>query len=353
MAPSAGYVYVGCFFSIATQSLYPACVAGIFRPLWRRMRSPSPCLSMKKLPRYLAALLLSMCAQQAMAQSLSLTFDDGLNPAKFPDAPQWNQQILANLQQAQITAMVFPSLARTGGAAGLELIQDWALQGHAVGNHTASHRSLASPQVSLEDFIADVQLAEASLRQMPHWTAMLRFPYLKEGNTPAKRDGMRRWMLSAGYRAAPVSIDASDWYYNQVYAAWVAQGRTDQAERVKAAYITHLLDRATYYDGLARKVLGRSPAHVLLLHTNGINAASLPEVIQAFRARGWRFVAPMEAFHDPIYSAQINTLPAGESIIWACAKLLQLPGLRYPAEDAVYEHPLLEAQGLLPDSLRP
>lgn len=308
---------------------------------------------MKKLSRYLAACLLTLCALPAMAQTLSLTFDDGLNPEKFPKAAEWNQQLLEGLQQAGITAMVFPSLARTGGNAGLALIQEWGLQGHAVGNHTASHKSLASPQVSLQDFIADVQRAEASLRSMPNWTPMLRFPYQKEGDTLAKRDGMRRWMLSAGYQAAPVSIDASDWYYNQVHAAWLAQGQPGQAERVKAAYIRHMLDRAAYYDGLARQVLGRSPAHVMLLHTNGLNAEALPELVRAFAARGWRFVSPLEAFQDPLYTTAIDSLPAGESVIWASAKLQQRHGLRYPAEDDVYERPLLQAQGLLPDSLKP
>ena len=308
---------------------------------------------MKRLSHCLAALLLSLSASLSMAQALSLTFDDGLNPEQFPKAAEWNQQLLEGLQQAGITAMVFPSLARTGGDAGLALIQEWGLQGHAVGNHTASHKSLASPQVSLRDFIADVQRAEASLRSMPNWTPMLRFPYLKEGDTLAKRDGMRRWMLSAGYRAAPVSIDASDWYYNQIHAAWLAQDRPEQAKRVKAAYIRHMLDRASYYDQLARQVMGRSPAHVLLLHTNGLNAEALPELVQALAARGWRFVSPLEAFQDPLYTTAIDSLPAGESVIWASAKLQQQSGLRYPAEDAPYERPLLEAQGLLPDNFKP
>lgn len=248
---------------------------------------------MKQLSRYLAALLLSLSTSLAMAQTLSLTFDDGLNPDKTPQAAQWNQQLLEGLGQAGIKAMVFPSLARTGGDAGLALVRNWGLQGHAVGNHTASHRSLADPALSLQDFIADVELAEASLRTMPQWTPMLRFPYLKEGDTLEKRDG------------------------------------------------------------LARQVLGRSPAHVMLLHTNGLNAAALPELIAAFAAQGWRFVSPGEAFQDPLYTEPVNTLPAGESVVWAHAQLQQRPGLHYPAEDDVYERPLLQAQGLLPDSLKP
>lgn len=303
---------------------------------------------MTALRRALAALLVVFGSSCVQAQTLALTFDDGLDPAKEPAAASWNRQILETLHDAGITSMVFPALVRTGRARGLDLIRDWARAGHAIGNHTSRHRSLGSPQVPLADFIGDVKEADAVLSRLPGWTKMLRFPYLKEGNTLAKRDGMRLWMQAAGYRAAPVSIDASDWYYNQVFAAWLDEGNTEKADRVKAAYIGHLLDRAAYYDGLARQVLGRSPAHVMLLHTSRINAAALEEVIAAFRGRGWSFTAARTAFDDPIYTVQIDTLPAGESIVWASAKAARVPGLRYPAEDSVYEEPGLLALGLVP-----
>lgn len=277
-----------------------------------------------------------------------MTFDDGLNPDTHPGAREWNQRILSHLQQADISAMVFPSLARTGTGAGLDLIMDWARAGHAVGNHTSRHRSLPSEQVTLADFVQDVKEGDTALSHFPTWEPMLRFPYLKEGDTTEKRDGMRAWMRANGYRVAPVSIDASDWYYNQIYSAHAKSGVQEKAAQVKKAYIEHLLDRANYYDGLAKQVLGRSPIHVMLLHTNEINAAALPQVIAVFRERGWHFVAPKAAFDDPVYSLPVNTLPAGESLIWASAKAAGLSGLRYPAEDSVYEEPKLRSQSLLP-----
>jgi len=305
-------------------------------------------IAMVVLRRALAAVLLFFSASCVPAQTLALTFDDGLDPSTEPAAASWNRQILKSLGDAGISSMVFPSLVRTGRGEGLDLIGDWGRAGHAVGNHTSQHRSLGSPQVPLADFIGDVKEAGAVLSRIPGWSKMLRFPYLKEGNTLAKRDGMRLWMQAAGYRAAPVSIDASDWYYNQVYVAWLNEANAAKADQVKAAYIAHLLDRAAYYDGLARQVLGRSPAHVMLLHTNRINAAALDELIRAFRERGWSFTTARSAFDDPIYTEQIDTLPAGESILWASAKAAGIPGLRYPAEDSVYEAPTLRAQGLIP-----
>lgn len=303
---------------------------------------------MTSLSRAFFALILVFLSSSGLAQSLSLTFDDGLNPDTHPGAREWNQRILSHLQQADISAMVFPSLARTGTGAGLDLIMDWARAGHAVGNHTSRHRSLPSEQVTLADFVQDVKEGDTALSHFPTWEPMLRFPYLKEGDTTEKRDGMRAWMRANGYRVAPVSIDASDWYYNQIYSAHAKSGVQEKAAQVKKAYIEHLLDRANYYDGLAKQVLGRSPIHVMLLHTNEINAAALPQVIAVFRERGWHFVAPKAAFDDPVYSLPVNTLPAGESLIWARAKAAGLSGLRYPAEDSVYEEPKLRSQSLLP-----
>jgi peptidoglycan/xylan/chitin deacetylase (PgdA/CDA1 family) len=285
---------------------------------------------------------LSVCAQ-----TIGLTFDDGLDPARDKRAVQWNARLLHALDQQQLHAIVFPSLHRTGGDAGMALIEDWSAAGHVVGNHTAEHTNLSSPAVTLDAFTADVERAEQALQHLPTWQPLLRFPYLKEGDTVAKRDGVREWMREHGYRPAPVSIDTSDRYYNERYLALRAAGRSEPVKRLLRAYVRHLLDRAAYYDELARRVLGRSPPHLMLLHTNAINAAALRDVVEAFRAKGWHFVAAHSVLDDPLYAMQPDIVPAGESIVWALAKERGID-VRYPAEDAAYERPLLRRLGLAP-----
>lgn len=292
--------------------------------------------------------LIALCPLWAQAQVIGLTFDDGLDPAIQTRAAAWNARILKELERQRLQAVLFPSLRHIGGARGLPLVQEWAAAGHGVGNHGAEHLNLNSPQVTLARFVADVERADAVLRELPTFAPLLRFPYLKEGDTAAKRDGVREWMRGRGYRGAPVSIDTSDWYYNQRYLALQGAGRADAARRLKRVYVRHLLERAAYYDALAREVLGRSPSHVLLLHVNALNAAALAELIEALRNKGWHFVSARSALEDPLYAQQPDTLPAGESIVWALAKAKGVPGLRYPAEDAAYERPALRRQGLAP-----
>lgn len=292
------------------------------------------------------AFLLCMMSSPAWAQAFALSFDDGFDTRKQPDAAKWNRQLLDALSDAKAKSIFFPAAGRIDNAEGLALVRAWGDAGNVISNHTYTHPNLNAESISAKDFIADIERADALLRQMPGWSPKLRFPYLKEGATAAERDAVRDWMRQRGYRPAPPSIDTSDWYYNQRYLDLLSKCTQCELTPIKQAYLDHLWDRAQYYDGLARKLLGRSPRHVVLLHTNAINARFLPDIIEMFRSRGWRLIDPKRAYRDPLYRMKPNALPAGESIVWALAKERGYPDLRYPAEDSVYEKPELERLGL-------
>jgi peptidoglycan/xylan/chitin deacetylase (PgdA/CDA1 family) len=292
-----------------------------------------------------SACLISLLPVLSSAQTVAFTFDDGLDTRVQSRAAAWNQEILSALRNAKLRTMYFPAGKIVDSPEGRALVAQWASAGHAVGNHTYSHQNLGSASVSVEDFEADVLREQALFNALPTWRKRLRFPYLKEGETAVKRDRMREWMRTNGYLAAPVSIDASDWYYNERFLK-LPHGDAEKASTFLRVYLAHLWDRANFYESLAKRVLGRSPEHVMLLHTNAVNAKFLPDVIEMFRSRGWKIVDAEQAFSDPLYQERPDTVPAGESIIWALAKQSGVQGLRYPGEDDVYEKPLLDAAGL-------
>jgi peptidoglycan-N-acetylglucosamine deacetylase len=292
----------------------------------------------------LAGLMLAMLAGVSSAhaaRTLALTFDDGpdLADATHLDAAARNAALLRQLADAHLKSILFVTRTDADPARNA-LIRDWGLAGHQIGNHTATHPDF--DQVTLEDFEQDALACEERLRDFPGFTRRFRFPYLKEGDTAAKRDGFRAFLDAHGYQAGPVSIDASDWYYSERLSERLRREPTADTRPYRDAYLRHLDDRARYYDGLSRRVLGRSAAHVLLLHHNLINALYLRDVIALFRRQGWTLVDAATAFQDPLYSMRPDTLPAGESILWALAKQQGVPGLRSPGEDDVYEKPLLD-----------
>ncbi|KAA8733137.1 polysaccharide deacetylase family protein [Acinetobacter qingfengensis] len=282
-------------------------------------------------------LILSFSVTSVSAKQLALSFDDGLNPEVEPQAAQINHDILTTLHQNQIKAILFPSLSKIGDQQGLTLVSEWGKQGHRIGNHSDLHQNLNHDDVTLAAYLASMQRGDSQFKSLQGFVQRYRFPFLKEGNTQQKRDGVRQWLDQHHYQSGAVSIDASDWYYNQLFVKYQKEQDQARLEKLKQAYINHLLDRASYYDDLALKTLQRSPKHVLLLHVRAINAAWLGDVITAFRQHGWQFIDSDTAYQDPIYKIQLNILPAGESILWQIAKVYGIENLRYPAEDVPYE----------------
>lgn len=280
------------------------------------------------------------------AQTIAFSFDDGFDPRSNPQAAAQNAAMLQALRAADVHAMYFPAGKYVDSPEGLALVRAWSEAGHAIGNHTYSHRNYGASRMTVEEFTQDVQREHALLSSLAGWTNRLRFPYLKEGETPAKHRAIYRWFAQHDYQPGAVSIDASDWYFSERHVARLQKNPAADPAPMRQAYLEHLWDRANYYDGLAMRTIGRHPAHVILLHANAINAAFLADVIAMFRERGWKIVDARTAYADPLYRRRPTTIPAGESILWSLAKQKHVPGLRYPAEDGEYEQPKLDALGL-------
>ncbi len=277
----------------------------------------------------------------ANGQSIALTFDDGPNMADHIglSAADRNAAILRQLAAARLKSILFVTRTDADPTRN-ELIRQWGASGHQVGNHTATHPNFEG--TSLAAFEQELLACDQAIRDVPGFTRRFRFPYLKEGDTAEKRDGFLQFLDSNSYQTGPVSVDASDWYYSQRLSTRLKDHPNADTQPYRDAYLRHIYGRAEYYDGLSRTVLGRSVAHVLLLHHNLINALFLQDMIQMFKDKGWTLIDSDVAFKDPVYAMRPDILPAGESILWALAKKKGVPGLRYPAEDDVYEKPILD-----------
>ncbi|HEV2913165.1 MAG TPA: polysaccharide deacetylase family protein [Pyrinomonadaceae bacterium] len=299
---------------------------------------------------------------------LSLSMSE-LAPARGEDAPQvaitmddfnWgdtvrmtaeerNRALLSALREhSRLKIALFVAGKYVDNEKGKRLLRDWDRAGHIIANHSYSHLYYNSARTSFDTYSQDILRGEAVLKDFEHFKKLYRFPFLKEGNTLEKRDKLRAFLKERGYKIGHVTIDASDWYVDDRMQKRLKAERAADLSPYRDYYLKHIWERATFYDGLSRKVLGRSVRHTLLVHYNLLNALFLGDLLRMFESKGWRVIDAGRAFEDPVFASAPNIMPAGESIIWALAKETgrfdEL--LRYPGEDGDYEKEQMDRLGL-------
>lgn len=262
---------------------------------------------------------------------------------------QRNQAILGALRaHGDLKAALFVAGKNADNEEGKGLLREWDRAGHLIGNHSYSHKYLNSDKTTTEVFTADILKCEEVIKDLPHFRKLFRFPYLKEGETASKRDAVRAFLKQQGYRIGHVTIDASDWAVEDRLSKRLAKEPSADVKPYRDFYLSHMWERATYYDDLSRKAIGRSVKHAILVHYNLLNALFLGELLDMFQGKGWKLIDAAEAFKDPIFSAEPKIVPAGESIVWAIAKESGKfeSMLRYPGEDSEYENARMDELGL-------
>ena len=113
----------------------------------------------------------------------------------------------------------------------------------------------------------------------------------------------------------------------------VRASQTIDRDALHNLYIETHVEAAEFYDGLARRTIGRSPAHVLLLHETDLAALWIADLVAALRARGWEIVTADEAFADPIAREEPNSirLPMGQIGAMADARGVPVREIYNPA----------------------
>ena len=301
----------------------------------------------------LSAFALSCSRAQTMVTKprpqISLTMDDfgWQNPVRLSSTER-NRAILATLQKHKLKAALFVVGRNIENDEGKQLLSAWDNAGHLIGNHTYSHRDFGNPATTLADYEADILRAEALLKTFRQFKKYFRFPMLREGESEAKRDGLRRFLSEHGYEMGYVTIDNSDWLVENRLSVRLRANPKADIEPYREYYLEHMWDRAQYYDQLAQKTLGRSVPHTILTHFTLLNGLFLDDLIGMFKSKGWEWIDAEKALSDPVFSKRPNILPAGQSIVWALAKENgTIPmSQRYPAEDGDIELARIKKAGL-------
>ncbi len=297
----------------------------------------------------IVGLIINSFGQVNSKPTISFTFDDGsIDDIGAYKLEVWNQMLLDNLKKHDLKAILFSAGGNKSTAKGKYILSSWNNAGHFIANHTISHPNFNSKNVSLESFKLELTQNDAIINKYSNYLPYFRFPYLKEGNTPEKVNGFRKFLKEKGYKNGHVTIDASDWYVDSRLVKRLKENPKADIAGFRAFYKEHLFNRSVFYDSLSYQLTNRHINHVILLHHNLAGALFLGDLIQHFKDKGWEVIDADKAYQDAIFEVDVDNIPAGESLIWALAKKSGKFNniLRYPAEDGDYEKPLMDKLGL-------
>lgn len=273
----------------------------------------------------LLTVLLTVGLGSAVAQDqkrIAISFDDiPRHPGAFMTPDERTMALIAGLNDAGVEQAGFfvttGNLEDDYGQGGEARIRAYVAAGHVIGNHSHSHGWLWNGDAAA--YIADLDKAETWLAGKPGKRPWYRFPYLDEGRDIERRDALRAALRQRGLRNGYVTVDNFDWAIDNLASKAVAEGREIDRAALGRLFVETIVSTADFNDQVARETLGRSPAHVLLLHETDLNALFIVDLVEGLRADGWTIVTMDEAYADPIAQIEPDTLYLGGGRIAALA----------------------------------
>ena len=246
-------------------------------------------------------------------RAIAITIDDlPAGAANFMSAAEitaMTTKLLAALKDAKVPAVGFVNERKlffrwNEVNERIAALNMWLDAGFELGNHTYAHTSLN--RAGLKEFEESVIQGETVTRllQAQHKMSMryFRHPYLDTGRDLQTRREAEAFLVSRGYRIAPVTVDAWDWMFARVYDDARKRGDTAAQQEVVKSYLAYTTEVFSYYEKFSKVLLGYEPKQILLLHGNNLEAEHIGELFDLLRNRGYRFVTLQDALGDQAYS---------------------------------------------------
>ncbi|MCP5383133.1 MAG: polysaccharide deacetylase family protein [Altererythrobacter sp.] len=262
---------------------------------------------------------------------IALTFDDVPRaPGAFLTEDTRTERLIAALDASDVEqAAFFLNPGHIENRPGAEArIAAYVAAGHVIANHSNTHPRLSKTDADI--YLADIDAAESWLKTRSGHRPWFRFPYLDEGQRDkVKRDAVREGLHARGLSNGYVTVEASDWWIEQAAIDAQRDGHKIDRSALRDLYVESHVEAANFYDELAFKVLGRHPAHVMLLHETDIAAFYIADLVAALRADGWEIITADEAYADPIGQLRPDVPSAQGTLTEAIAWERGLPAPRW------------------------
>lgn len=280
------------------------------------------------------AIFFLLLAQPAHAQKqIALSFDDVPRHAgAFFASDERTQRIIGELKKAKAPQAVFfvnpGAIGQGDGVGGAERIAAYVAAGHVIANHSNSHKRLSTTDTAA--YLADLDAAEVWLKDRPGYRPWFRFPFLDEGGKDkAKRDALRAGLAARGLRNGYVTAESSDWHLENLTREAVQAGKTIDRKALGDLYVSWHVEAADFADAMMRRVTGRQPVQMLLLHETDLAALHIGDLVRALRGAGWTVVSADQAYADPLGKEMPDTPAANGTLTEALAWAAGVPAPRW------------------------
>lgn len=268
-----------------------------------------------------AVVITLICFISVHSQTISFSFDDAPAPSgSVMTGKERTEMLLRNLKKAGIDTAVFFCIGQNIEREGKERIDLYSQAGHLIANHSMSHGRIRN--LTARVYIDEIAETDKIISEFKTSVKLFRYPFLDEGKTREERDSVRDGLNQLGYSNGYVTIDNYDWYLNSLYSKAVKDGKKIDMEKLRRLWLDHITGSILFYDQIARKYLGRSPHHVLLLHENDLAAMFIDDLAAELKSGGWKFITPSTAYSDPIASQIPDVLFNGQGRIAALANAM-------------------------------
>ena len=250
------------------------------------------------------ALLITSWSGAEAQKRIALSFDDvprGRGAFFTPD--ERTKRLIAGLKAAKVKQAAFfvvpGQLGHDDGVGGEQRIAAYVAAGHVIADHSFTHRHLN--ELHAAEYVADIDRAEAWLKDRKGRRPWFRYPFLDEGgDDQAKVAAVRAALKARGLHNGYATVDGSDWNIESRTADAVKAGKKVDLPALRDLYVETMVQAADFAEGLSRKTWGRQPVQVILLHETDVAALFIADFVAALRKDGWTIVTADEAYADPI-----------------------------------------------------
>lgn len=233
-------------------------------------------------------------------KKISLSFDDAPTSDSFAmSGDERTNLIIKALKENDVKRVAFYSnTKRIPFFNGLERLKKYKKAGHLIGNHTHSHFNLSNTYY--QNYLKDFELAHKILNEHGLLDKYFRYPFLSRGKTIEEVNSVRDYYTKKGYVDAFITVDNYDWYINDLYLQALKSKQNINFENLKKYYVETIYKSVVFYDKLAKKALGESINHVLLLHENDVAAMFIGDLIKKLKKEGWEITTPEKSYEDDV-----------------------------------------------------